>query len=65
MNIVLKQIRFMRENSIMAIEDSGPWKGTPTIDELKLIMFLSSNLNRSELSQALEKIRELQQKIDF
>lgn len=61
-----KQIKFMRENGIMSIEDNGPWKGTPTIDELKLIMFLSSNLNRSELIQTLENLQNIaKQKIDF
>ena len=47
-----KQIRHMRENGIPSIEEKGIWKGTPTLDELKLILFLSSNLNKSELEQA-------------
>lgn len=46
-----KQIRYMRERSIFSIEEEGEWKGTPTIEELKLLMFLSSNLNRSELEK--------------
>lgn len=50
--ICQKQIRYMRENAIPAIEPDGTWKGTPTIDELKLLMFLSSNLNKSELREA-------------
>lgn len=47
-----KQIRHMRENGIKSIEEEGIWAGTPTIDELKLLMFLSSNLNRTELKNA-------------
>ena len=46
------QIRYMRENAIPSIETSGEWAGTPTIDELKLIMFYSSNLNFSELEKS-------------
>ena len=41
------QIRYMRENAIDSVENEGIWEGTPTIDELKLLMFLSSNLNKS------------------
>lgn len=42
-------IKNMRINAIPSIETYGQWKDTPTIDELKLLMFLSSNLNRTEL----------------
>lgn len=49
-----KQIINMRENAIVSIEEEGIWKGTPTMDELKLLMFLSSNLNHSELQHATE-----------
>jgi len=38
------QIKFMRKNGLPSIEEEGEWKGTPTLDELKLLMFLSSNL---------------------
>ena len=48
------QIRLMRENSIPSIELEGPWTDTPTIDELKLFLFLSSNLNRTEVDKAIE-----------
>lgn len=51
-----EQIKYMRENSIGSIEESGRWKGLPTMDELKLLMMLSSNLNRSELSAASKLI---------
>lgn len=61
-----KQIRYMRENGVLSIEKSGPWNGTPTIDELKLIMFLSSNLNRSELNKTLEALSVISnKKIDY
>lgn len=51
-----KQIKKMRINGIMSIEESGEWKNTPTIDELKLLMFLSSNLNLTELHNAQKSI---------
>ncbi|XWV25858.1 putative FAD-linked sulfhydryl oxidase [Tupanvirus soda lake] len=56
--ICQKQIRYMRENSISSVEEDGIWKGTPTIDELKLLMFLSSNLNRTELKEATNAIHK-------
>jgi len=46
----------MRENAIPSIELNGIWSGTPTIDELKLLIFMSSNLNKTELSDATEKL---------
>lgn len=51
-------IKYMRQNAIPSIEESGIWYGTPTIDELYLLMFLSSNLNQSEINQAIQKIEE-------
>lgn len=53
------QIKHMRENSINSIEESGKWKGTPTIDELKLLLVLSSNLNRSEISKARDILNNI------
>lgn len=50
-----KQIKYMRENGIQSIESSGIYEGTPTIDELRLIMFLCSNLNKYELDQCFDK----------
>lgn len=44
-----KQIKHMRECAIVSIETEGKWKGTPTIDELKLLVFLSSNLCKLEI----------------
>ena len=55
-NFCQKQIRYMRKNAIPSLEESGPWEGTPTMDELKLLMFLSSNLNRSELEESVNKL---------
>lgn len=49
-------IKWMRANAVPSIEEDGPWKGTPTLDELKLLMFLSSNLNKSELTKVREKV---------
>lgn len=57
-----KQIRYMRENSISSIEEKGLWKGTPTIDELILILFLSSNLNRTELAEATLVLNKIKKK---
>lgn len=50
------QIKYMQENAIPSIESNGPWKGTPTIEELKLLLFLSSNLNRTELNACTENL---------
>lgn len=46
-----KQIRFMRENAKESIEKDGKWINLPTIEELKLILLLCSNLNRSEINK--------------
>lgn len=50
------QIKRMRENAIPSIISEGKYQGTPTIDELLLLLFLSSNLNRSEILEASNKI---------
>uniref|UniRef100_A0A6G6AD63 Sulfhydryl oxidase n=1 Tax=Borely moumouvirus TaxID=2712067 RepID=A0A6G6AD63_9VIRU len=50
-----KQIRYMRENGISSLDDNG----IPTRDELELIVFMCSNLNRSELNTAIEKTLSL------
>lgn len=52
------QIRHMRENAVMSVETEGEFEGLPTIDELKLIMFMSSNLNRTEMDKALRALEE-------
>lgn len=51
-----KQIIYMRESAIPSIEQTGKWKDTPTIDELKLLLHLSSNLNKRELSSCIRKL---------
>lgn len=60
-----KQIKYMRINSIPSIEISGEWKGTPTIDELKLLMFLSSNLNKSELTDVIDTMNKLDTRLEI
>ncbi|QTF49520.1 thiol oxidoreductase E10R [Acanthamoeba polyphaga mimivirus] len=55
-----KKIRYMRENAIPSIEEQGYWKGTPTIDELKLLLFLCSNLNRTEVNDAIDNVERLE-----
>ena len=49
-------IKEMRINGTPSVEPNGPWAGTPTIDELKLLMYLCSNLNRTELAEATAKL---------
>lgn len=54
--ICVRQIKYMREQSIPSVETSGLWIGTPTLDELKLLVFLSSNLNKTELYKTLNAV---------
>jgi len=49
-----KQIVHMREHGIPSIETDGIWRGTPTIDELKLLVFLSSNLGKLEIQDCIK-----------
>jgi hypothetical protein len=51
-----KKIIKMRESAIPSLETEGPWKDTPTIDELKLLVHLSSNLNKTELSNCIRNL---------
>lgn len=52
-----EQIKYMRINAIPSLEDeSEEWNGTPSIEELKLLLLLCSNLNRSELESAIKKL---------
>lgn len=48
-----KQIKYMRESAIPSIEKSGIWKNTPSIEELKLMLFMCSNLNRTEIKDCI------------
>mgnify|MGYP006447840565 CR=1 FL=1 len=50
-------IKNMRENSIPSLEESGKYKGLPTIDETKLILGMSSNLNKDELYEIVNKLK--------
>ncbi len=47
-------ITFMRENNIASLEESEEWNGLPTIHELKLLMRLSSTLNKNKLIELLK-----------
>lgn len=49
-------INKMREEGLASIEDSGPWKDLPTINELQLIMNLSSNLSKDKLLEIIKKL---------
>lgn len=51
-----KQIVYMRESAIPSIETEGEWADTPTIDELKLLVNLSSNLSKKELALCTRKL---------
>jgi len=44
-----KQINHMRESAISSTETNGQWQGTPTIDELKLLLHFSTTLNFDEI----------------
>ena len=50
-------IKNMRENSISSLEKEGRYKGLPTIDETKLILGMSSNLNKDELDEIVKKLK--------
>ena len=54
-----KIINFMKKNSISNLEIDGEFKGLPTIEELKLISKLCSNLNESELFQITKKLNRI------
>jgi len=59
-----EQIQYMRKNSVHSIELDGKWKGTPTKEELKLILCLCSNLTEEQLVQSskiLENISHIKQ----
>lgn len=46
----------MRSQEISSLESQGKWKDLPTIDELKLILRLSSNLSREKLIETIKKL---------
>jgi hypothetical protein len=49
-------IENMRKDDVSSLEQSGHWKGLPTIEELKLIMRLSSNLTVKQLNDLIKKL---------
>mgnify|MGYP001392155050 CR=1 FL=1 len=49
-------IKYMRLNAIKSIEDEGIYKDMPTIEELKLIARLCSNLNNDDLIMFANKM---------
>lgn len=51
-----KIITNMRINGISSLEEKGRWKGLPTVEELKLIMRLTSNLPNNELIDIINKL---------
>ena len=55
-------INDMRCNGISPLEESGEWKGMPTIEETKLILMLTSNLTNEELTNLIHKLPNIQQK---
>lgn len=47
------QIKFMRESGSQCIEQSGVWKGTPTTEELELLVNYCTTLSAEELSECI------------
>ena len=60
-----KHIKYMREYGIPSIEEHGKWKGTPTMDELILLMFMCSNLNRTELREATNNLDAIRNRMIY
>ena len=51
-------IKDMRMNDKLSIETSGKWSGLPTIDELKLILRFSTNLDKYKLVEIIKKLEQ-------
>lgn len=51
-----EQIIKMRESGSKSMETDGPWIGTPTTDELKLLIHMSSNLNKQEIVDCIQNL---------
>lgn len=49
-------MRNMKLQGIKSIEFEGKWEGLPTVDELKLILRLSSNISIGKLSEIVQKL---------
>lgn len=58
-----RRIKKMRIDGIPALEQSGPWEGLPTTEELKLIMMLSSTLCCDELDEVIKTLESKDIKI--
>lgn len=52
-------IKYMKLNSIPSLETEGKYIGLPTVEELKLISRLCTNLSRTELEQISEKLDKI------
>jgi hypothetical protein len=53
-----KHIKYMRENGKDSIEKNGPYKDLFTIDETILLLFMCSNLCRTEVKNVIKKIEK-------
>lgn len=51
----------MREGNISCLENDGPYKGLPTMHELKLIVRLCSNMCNKEIEEVIENLGDQQQ----
>ena len=49
-------IEYMRLNGIPSIETSGQWNGFPTVHELKLILMMSTNIDKEKLIDIAKNI---------
>lgn len=56
-NIFCKRhIEYMQEHNLPSVESSGIWVGTPTINELILMMFMCTRLNHVKLNECMQKV---------
>lgn len=49
-----KIIKYMRENGVPSIENSGKYKGLPTKLELRLMLAMSTNLSKQQLDEIIK-----------
>jgi len=47
------QIKFMRESGCSCVEQNGIWKGTPTLEELDLLVHYCTTLSSEEISECI------------
>ena len=55
--ICSRRIKNIRENGLSGIESEGEYKGLPTLQELKLMMMLSSTLCKKNLDEVINKMK--------